>query len=262
MKNKHTGNNRATTGRSSRAAAQRSRSAPRPLTRKSAGLDLSLRPRSLAEFVGQERLKKILGMSIEAARQRGEVLDHVLFSGTARAWARPRSRISSRASWASILRSTSGPAIERAGDLAAIVDDLDEGDVLFIDEIHRLARRGRRDPLSRDGGLRAQYRGRQGAGRALDEARGQAVHAGRRDHALGAAELAAARSVRPAFPSRFLQTRRADRNRAPLGAAARSARSTTTAPTRWRRARAARRASPIGCCAACAISRRSTRPRS
>jgi Holliday junction DNA helicase RuvB len=102
-------------------------------------LDLSLRPRVLGEFVGQERTRKILGMSIEAARQRGEVLDHVLFSGPPGLGKTSLAHIIARERGVS-MRSTSGPAIERAGDLAAIVSALDEGDVLFIDEIHRLAR--------------------------------------------------------------------------------------------------------------------------
>jgi len=102
-------------------------------------LDLSLRPRMLGEFVGQERTRKILGMSIEAARQRGEVLDHVLFSGPPGLGKTSLAHIIARERKVS-MRSTSGPAIERAGDLAAIVSGLEEGDVLFIDEIHRLAR--------------------------------------------------------------------------------------------------------------------------
>jgi holliday junction DNA helicase RuvB len=102
-------------------------------------LDFSLRPRSLDEFVGQERTRKILGMSIEAARQRGEVLDHVLFSGPPGLGKTSLAHIIARELGVSV-RSTSGPAIERAGDLAAIVNGLEEGDVLFIDEIHRLAR--------------------------------------------------------------------------------------------------------------------------
>jgi Holliday junction DNA helicase RuvB len=104
-----------------------------------AGIDLSLRPRSLGEFVGQERVKKVLGMSIEAAHGRGEVLDHVLFSGPPGLGKTSLAHIIARELGVN-LRSTSGPAIERAGDLAAIVNDLDKGDVLFIDEIHRLAR--------------------------------------------------------------------------------------------------------------------------
>ncbi|MGH7949585.1 MAG: Holliday junction branch migration DNA helicase RuvB [Candidatus Binataceae bacterium] len=101
--------------------------------------DLSLRPRTLGEFVGQVRVKKILGMSIEAARKRGEVLDHVLFSGPPGLGKTSLAHIIARELGVN-LRSTSGPAVERAGDLAAIVADLAEGDVLFIDEIHRLQR--------------------------------------------------------------------------------------------------------------------------
>jgi Holliday junction DNA helicase RuvB len=89
--------------------------------------------------MGQERLKKVLGMSIEAARQRGEVLDHVLFSGPPGLGKTSLAHIIARELGVN-LRVTSGPAIERAGDLAAIVNDLEKGDLLFIDEIHRLAR--------------------------------------------------------------------------------------------------------------------------
>lgn len=102
-------------------------------------LDFSLRPRTLGEFVGQERLKRILGMSIEAARKRAEVLDHVLFAGPPGLGKTSLAHIIARELGVN-LRVTSGPAIERAGDLAAIVADLEKGDVLFIDEIHRLAR--------------------------------------------------------------------------------------------------------------------------
>jgi len=101
--------------------------------------DYSLRPRSLAEFVDQERLRKVLAMSIEAARRPGEPLDHVLFSAPPGLGKTSLAHIIARELGVN-LRVTSGPAIERAGDLAAIVNDLDEGDVLFIDEIHRLAR--------------------------------------------------------------------------------------------------------------------------
>ncbi len=102
-------------------------------------LDLSLRPRTLHDFVGQERLKKILGMSIQATRARGDVLDHVLLSGPPGLGKTSLAHIIARELRVNF-RQTSGPAIERAGDLAALVVDLQQGDVLFIDEIHRLAR--------------------------------------------------------------------------------------------------------------------------
>ncbi|MGD0074480.1 MAG: Holliday junction branch migration DNA helicase RuvB [Candidatus Binataceae bacterium] len=102
-------------------------------------IDLSLRPRTLEEFVGQDRIKKVLRISIDAARGRADVLDHVLFSGPPGLGKTSLAHIIARELGVN-LRSTSGPAIERAGDLAAIVNDLERGDVLFIDEIHRLSR--------------------------------------------------------------------------------------------------------------------------
>src|SRR5215472_16110203 len=102
-------------------------------------LDYSLRPRSLAEFIGQQRLKQVLGMSIAAARKRWEPLDHTVFSAPPGLGKTSLAHIIARELGAN-LRVTSGPAIERAGDLAAVVSDLNQGDVLFIDEIHRLAR--------------------------------------------------------------------------------------------------------------------------
>jgi Holliday junction DNA helicase RuvB len=100
-------------------------------------IDLALRPRALNEFVGQERIKKILGMSIEAAHGRSEVLDHVLFAGPPGLGKTSLAHIIARELGVNV-HVTSGPAIERAADLAAIVNNLEEHDVLFIDEIHRL----------------------------------------------------------------------------------------------------------------------------
>ena len=112
---------------------------PRPGREDDRRLDLALRPRKLDEFIGQERTKKILGMSIDAARGRAEVLDHVLFAGPPGLGKTSLAHIIARELGVNF-RQTSGPAIERAGDLAALVVDLQDGDVLFIDEIHRLAR--------------------------------------------------------------------------------------------------------------------------
>lgn len=97
----------------------------------------SLRPRSLDEYVGQERTKQTLGIAIEAARQRADVLDHVLFCGPPGLGKTSLAHIIAHEMGAAI-RAITGPAIERPGDLAAILTNLDEGNVLFIDEIHRL----------------------------------------------------------------------------------------------------------------------------
>ena len=103
-------------------------------------LDVSLRPRTLTEFVGQSRLKDNLEIVIAAARHRGERwIDHLLFSGPPGVGKTSLAHIVAQELGAN-LRVTSGPALERAGDLASILTNLDDGDVLFIDEIHRLNR--------------------------------------------------------------------------------------------------------------------------
>jgi Holliday junction DNA helicase RuvB len=99
--------------------------------------DVALRPRSLDEYVGQERMKENLRVFIRAARERGEPLDHVLLYGPPGLGKTTISHILAGAMQTG-LRSTSGPALERAGDLAAIVTNLEGCGVLFIDEIHRL----------------------------------------------------------------------------------------------------------------------------
>jgi Holliday junction DNA helicase RuvB len=103
------------------------------------GAELSLRPRRLAEFIGQDRVKESLSIFIEAARGRKEPLDHVLLYGPPGLGKTTLAAIISHEMGVRF-RVTSGPAIERAGDLAAILTNLNPGDVLFIDEIHRLSR--------------------------------------------------------------------------------------------------------------------------
>ena len=99
----------------------------------------TLRPRDLGEFVGQEKLKKKLRIFVQAARQRGEALDHVLFAGPPGLGKTSLCRILA-AEMGVNLQTTSGPTLERAGDMAAILTALEEGDFLFIDEIHRMNR--------------------------------------------------------------------------------------------------------------------------
>jgi Holliday junction DNA helicase RuvB len=100
-------------------------------------LEQTLRPSVFAEFTGQEKVKERIEIAVEAAKQRKEPLDHVLLSGPPGLGKTTLAHIIARAMNANI-HCTSGPAIEKAGDLAGILTNLNEGDVLFIDEIHRM----------------------------------------------------------------------------------------------------------------------------
>jgi Holliday junction DNA helicase RuvB len=102
-------------------------------------IEVGLRPRKLDEFVGQEALKERLSILIEAAAGRGESVDHLLFSGPPGLGKTSLAAIVA-AEMGATFRSTSGPALDRPGDLAAVITNLEAGDVLFIDEIHRLPR--------------------------------------------------------------------------------------------------------------------------
>lgn len=101
--------------------------------------DRSLRPKKLDDYLGQTKVKESLAILIEAAQKRKETVDHILFSGPPGLGKTTLATVVAN-ELGSHIRTTSGPAIERTGDLAAILSNLEEGDVLFIDEIHRLNR--------------------------------------------------------------------------------------------------------------------------
>ena len=105
--------------------------------RKPEDIDAALRPKSLSEFIGQQAARENLRVFIEAAKSRGDALDHVLFFGPPGLGKTTLAQIVAKELGVGF-RSTSGPVIAKSGDLAALLTNLEEGDVLFIDEIHRL----------------------------------------------------------------------------------------------------------------------------
>jgi len=107
------------------------------LTKPDAALEMTLRPSLFSEFTGQSKVKERLEITVAAAKQRSEPIDHILLSGPPGLGKTTLAHILAKAMGAS-LKSTSGPTVEKAGDLAGLLTNLEEGDVLFIDEIHRL----------------------------------------------------------------------------------------------------------------------------
>ena len=107
------------------------------LTKPDSAVELTLRPSLFSEFTGQSKVKDRLEITVAAAKQRNEAIDHILLSGPPGLGKTTLAHIIAKAMGAN-LKSTSGPTIEKAGDLAGLLTNLEEGDVLFIDEIHRL----------------------------------------------------------------------------------------------------------------------------
>jgi Holliday junction DNA helicase RuvB len=107
------------------------------LAKPDAALEMTLRPSLFSEFTGQPKVKERLEITVAAAKKRGEPIDHILLNGPPGLGKTTLANIIAKAMGAN-LKSTSGPTIEKAGDLAGLLTNLEEGDVLFIDEIHRL----------------------------------------------------------------------------------------------------------------------------
>ena len=176
-----------------------------------------LRPRTLNDYIGQDKVRENLQVSIAAARGRGEALDHVLLYGPPGLGKTTLATVIANEMGVPV-RSTAGPVIERAGDLAAMLTNLEEREVLFIDEIHRMAPAIEEIlyPAMEDFELDIMIG--QGPERALGEGAGETLHAHRRHDQGRAADLAPACAIRHRAAAGLLHCRRSRGDRAAIGA--------------------------------------------
>ena len=182
------------------------------------GFEVSLRPRRLDEYVGQRQVIENLRIAIEAARARGEALDHVLLFGPPGVGKTSLAHVIA-AELQVPIKATAGPIIERAGDLAALLDGARAARDPVRGRDPSARRQGRGDPVPGARGPEPRPDDRQRPWRALDEDPAEAVHAGGGDHARRPADGAAARALRDRASARLLQPGRPRADRDALGAA-------------------------------------------
>ena len=211
----------------------------------------SLRPKSMADYIGQKKAKENLSIYIQAAKMRGESLDHTLLYGPPGLGKTTLAGIIAAEMGVNI-RVTSGPAIEKAGDLAALLTNLSENDILFIDEIHRLDRAVEEILYPAMEDYRARYHHWQGAFGALDPYRPAEIYAHRGDDARRSDDQSRCATASASCSVWSCIRRRSCAVLLNARQAFLMYRASTRAHSRLRAAVAVRRESPTGCCAVCA----------